>query len=198
MWVTGWDQTNDQLLLFKVTTSDLSIVSKTLLGACTEGELDAKTHVAYPHCGSFETGLVYVYGNMIAPAGLSGTCHVIKTEDSGTSFSTLESGWGSDYCSVFAVSAADSVGNRNRRAIRSTATSAKFYKGVTGLGEFYTFDFTKAVMVDAFTATEDLFAVGAAGAGTVMIMRSADRGETWTDITLNHPADGSITSAVYL
>lgn len=74
--------------------------SSTSLGAVTDVE------VAYVCAPIGDADLIYIHGNMDSPAGLTGRHHVIKSTNSGSTWSAVENGWGNTaVCKTFDVDA---------------------------------------------------------------------------------------------
>lgn len=96
LWLTIWR--DGTLYLQKWNTVDMTLTSTTNLGAATLGEINANTYIARVASVPGDNDAVYVYGRMVDPAGLTGTYHVIKSTNGGTSFSSVENSWGTNFC----------------------------------------------------------------------------------------------------
>lgn len=110
LWVACWR--NGTLYLEKYATSTMTRSSQTSLGAATLAELNANTYIARVAGVPGDKASVYVYGRMNAPAGLTGVRHVIKSANGGSSFSSVENGWSTDFCvalEVVAVSGTNTI-----------------------------------------------------------------------------------------
>lgn len=116
--VTVWaDETSDGLKLLVYNASTLAYVTRYDLGAATLVEVDARTYYAFPVTVLDDSNLWHVAGRMLDPAGLSGTQHVIKTANAGSSWSSVESGWNNDHCASLVVGNLDGS-NRDYKAMR--------------------------------------------------------------------------------
>lgn len=114
------------LYLQKRYLASAALVSETSLGTATMADVNAYTYIAY--CKALDDNTVYVYGNMSAPAGLAaGDYAIIKTTNGATSFSSITSGWGGDYCAALTITNAGTM-----HAIRqSSSTFVNMYQGDT-------------------------------------------------------------------
>jgi len=117
--VTVWAG-DDTLRLLQFNPSTLAYVSEFALGACTSTELDDLDYIAYPATVIDDDDLWYVYGRMNAPQALANPEHIIKTANAGSSFSSFENGWSTDYCISLVVDPDDGAANRAHYAVRQT------------------------------------------------------------------------------
>ena len=177
----------DILYLYKIATGSLSAVSNISLGAATIAEVLAGTYLAYPRVKEFDPSVMYVYGRMNAPAGLSGVQHIIKSLDSGVTFASVISDWDTHHCGVFQDADAEGI----LSAIRNTGAAPIYYRGAT-LAEVGALPLAEDVPVDAFTGMPGRIAVGAGSA----VCESVDNGLAWVD--QGYPAGGDIRSLVYV
>ncbi len=117
LWVTCWR--DDVLYLEKYDTSDMSRSDQISLGAATLAEVNANTYTARVAAVPGDKDSVFVYGRMVDPAGLSGTYHVIRSANGGSSFSSIEDSWGTDFCVDLEVVAVN--GSNTAYALRQEA-----------------------------------------------------------------------------
>lgn len=111
LWMVVW-KSDDTLWLQKRTVSTLATEAEYDLGGANQAEMEAQTYWAHPHTPPFDKDYCVVFGRMNAPAGLSGIQHVILTTTGGTSFSSVENGWGSDVCGALLVGELSASGQR--------------------------------------------------------------------------------------
>lgn len=106
VWVTIWKA--GTLYLQKWNVSAMTF-TETSLGSATEAQMEDRTYTAAPFAPLGDADQVYVYGRMDAPAGLTGDQHVIKSANSGSSFSSIENGWSDDRCAAFWADDSDNL-----------------------------------------------------------------------------------------
>lgn len=194
LWVTLWF--DDKLYLQKRSVSDLGLLAFYALGAATQGEMEAETYIAYPMTPLGDHDTCYVFGRMSNPQSLGGVQAVIKTDDGGSNFSSVESGWGPDVCAAFFVDGATLY------AIRQAGASypASLYSGVGSLAHISNLPFGAGVevWVDAFTRSgTGALAVGGRSAATVQIAFAVSPYIIWGDITDSFPGS-AVRSLTYL
>lgn len=197
LWITAFIDTT--LYLIKCLTADLSYVAKYSLGSATISQVLAKTYIAYPRTPPFDKNYCAVYGRMQNPQSLANPAHIIKTTDGGSSFSLVESGWGSDHCGALEIDQEEG-GRRWYQCVRNSSSAVpKFYRGQDAAQYVSDLPFASGsfVLVDALTTSTGRIAMGCNTAGNIMVVRSVDNGVTWEDITNNLPKTGSIVSAVF-
>lgn len=88
-WVTLW--TGDRLYLERWDLATMAMVTQSDLGPCTEAELDGRIYSAFPM--AYSDSVCYVYGRMLDPVGFVGTYHLLRTGNSGGSFTVVPTGW---------------------------------------------------------------------------------------------------------
>lgn len=115
LWLTVFR--DDNLYLQKWTISAMTF-TETDLGAATTAEMEAETYTAAPFAPFGDANLVFVYGRMADPAGLTGAHHVVKSTDGASTWANVENGWSTDRCLSF-YAGADNGGNREYYAVRS-------------------------------------------------------------------------------
>lgn len=118
LWLTCWR--NGTLWLEQWSTATMTRTSNVNLGSATLAEIDDLTYVAEVAAAPGSKATVYVFGRVSSPAGLSGVHHIIRSTNTGSSFSNIENGWSTDHCAAFAVGL-ESGGNRNLVAVRRGA-----------------------------------------------------------------------------
>jgi len=204
IYMTAW-RGDDNLVLYKINESDLSVTSTIELGACTHGELGSD-YVAYPYTPTFNASRAYVFGRMNAPQSLANPEHLIQTADGGATWQSKENGLGTSILTNFrAEGVAD--GARTFYGIVSGAGDVpKMYRGPESLA--YISDLSlpsgSIINIDAFAIRIDpdtkvaTIGVGNPGANSTMVVQSDDDGATWADTTLNLPTNGEITTCVFV
>ena len=203
LFITFWG--DDKLYSMTLNTSTWALGDQVELGSCTDTELDNGTYYAAPFTPTFDDSLVYIFGRMASPAGLSGTQHLIVSSDTGATFSSKVSSLGTSVLTNFRAEG-ETTGSRTFYGIVSaSAATPKFYRGTETLT--YVSDCTGLpnglVNVDAFavaippeSATPSAISVGSNTAQSVMVVQSTDNGANWVDITLNLPTTGEIKTCV--
>jgi hypothetical protein len=197
LWCTAYR--DGHLYIQRRLVSDLSCDRETDLGEATEAEVDAKAWIAYPMTPFGDASKCYVFGRMDAPASLSGTQHIIKTTDAASTFSSVESGWSTDYCSAFRAGQPLDDQDTLIAIRRKSGGGSTVYYGLAGASIASIGDVSIQVNVDGLTVsnTGDI-GIASDAAGSIMVMVIHPPYNTWLDITFNHPATGAVNSLVYL
>jgi len=184
-------KSNLGLFLEKRDKSDLRLLESYYLGEATLDEVESKTYIAYPHVPA--SGVCYVYGRLnrndtINPSGIA---HIAITEDSGETFSVLESGWGSNYCSALR----EYAGSYHAICTASGGVS-KYY--VDGGYKF-------TIPITVYVGAMDVNAVGEVAFGGLVSTTSGMVFETYpvsysgyVDITFDYPSGGGIYGLSYI
>jgi hypothetical protein len=200
LWITLW-RSDDTLAVQQRDTSTGALVAEYELGACTLAELNARTYWAAPYTPPFDKDTCYVFGRMNAPQALANPEHLIASTDGGTTWASVENGFGADYISAFRAEG-DTTGDRQFYAVRAiAAAAAQLYQGHETLTYRIDLPFAVGVTagVDALTVNPDgQVAVGADAAAANMIEITESPWASWTDITDSYPATGSVSSLTYL
>lgn len=111
LWVTTWESDpTGTLYLKKFNTLDMSLAASYALGVASSAQVSARDRFAHPATRLGQLNEVFVYGNMLAPQGFTGTVHVMRNTGAGVtgSYSVIENTWGTDFCGTFG---ADEAGN---------------------------------------------------------------------------------------
>jgi hypothetical protein len=195
LYLTAWKGT-DELVLQTWDTTLMAVSNEISLGACTIGELNAKTYWAAPYTPPFNQDYVYAFGRMNAPDGLANPEHIIESNDGALTFASVENGWGADYCGAFRAEGSTD-GARTFYAIRNiAAAAAKLHVGLEATTYRIDTAFVAGVWVDALTVNPDgQVAVGSDGTNDIEIIEAP--WTAWTDITDSYPG-AATQSLTYL
>lgn len=195
VYVTYSDNTN--LNWWAGTATSLIGVRNVSLGAGTIAEADVKTVIAYPvgeeynnigHGPDIEAATVY--GRMRGIPGLANPTHVASTENGGTSWRTVENGWGADHAGAMEYG----VGSGDNSIIRnSTLGLGILYRGRGSLLQKGIFG--SNVNPGALLDSRDGFlVVGASGnPATNRIAYTSSPYMLWSDLTRLFPSDANQT-----
>jgi hypothetical protein len=178
------------------------------LGAATLAQVQTRSRVAYPFAGSDQT--MWVFGNMLEPAFLTGTVHLMETTGAGASgtwanASVSLGSWASDDVldSLFVSTDLDGLGSRNFIAIRRQAGAApELWKGLGGLSFISTIPLPTGSSVEyrgMHVGRNTEISVGSAtlGTGSSRIFSAISPYTTWTDKTFDFPS-GTVEVLRYL
>ncbi len=205
LYLTAWKST-DVLVLQIWDIATMKMTSETSLGACTIGELNAGTYVAYPYTPTFTANRVYAFGRMTAPAGLAGVQHLIQSTDGGSAFTSAESGLGTSVLTNFRAEGEADGARTFYGIVSASAAAPQFYRGAETLASISTLsDLPNGLVnIDAFAIRIPpeggvaTIGVGSNAAQAIMVLQSEDDGATWADITLNLPTTGAIKTCVFV
>jgi len=78
-------------------TSTWSEIGDESLGTATESDTDERIAIAFPYTVPTIDDTVFVAGRMPSVSGI-GLAHIIRSDDVGSTFADVESGWGGDHC----------------------------------------------------------------------------------------------------
>jgi hypothetical protein len=193
LYLTAWG--DNQELLYQVRDmADLSLLGSYSLGACTEAELDAKTYYAIPLAIFGDDAFCWFYGRF-NPTSV-GLSQIIYTADYGASLTVFEAGWGSAYCG----SLVDDFGLVY--ACRVAGASTKLYSGdwqdTLALKSTLLFPTAINPFGMVYSWLDDSLYAAAAGANSLMVIRSNYPFTSWTDVTYNHSTAAGINAIVAL
>jgi len=205
LYLTVW-KGNDTLALLPINTGTYTAEgSEVSLGGCTAAELAGGTYYAAPYTPTFNDDRVYIFGRMSSPAGLSGTHHLIQSTDTGATFTSKESGLGTDLVTNFRAEGEADGARTFYAMVCGSGHSPRFYRGTESIALISTisgFASGDILNVDAFTVEVidgvGKIAAGSPSANAVMVVQSTDNGATWSDVTLNLPITGEIKSVVWV
>lgn len=179
---------DDELILYRPDLTQLAII-----GACTDAEWDAGTYSAACFNPIQEPDTIFVFGRFDATAGntgLTGVQHIIKAENGGITWDSIEAGWGTDHAGGF-IAGFDNGDGQRYWAIRNTATSAQFYSDIASLTLIETIaDFNIAPDGFAILDGQTMSAAGKLPDGATICYESYDGGTSWVDITGTLPVTG--------
>lgn len=161
-----------------------SIIANTLvsfsLGNCTLNELDNRTYVAWPLAGQDDAQQCFVFGRMT----IGGICHIAVYE-AGV-FSTIETGWGTDYCGSLVQKADGTL-----YSIRNSNAPPKLY--VDGVLASTT-NLVDGVNPHGLKYGNNRVYVTNNDGNAIMVSESQSPHSTWTNITANHGVSRGITA----
>jgi hypothetical protein len=105
LYLTTWESGAIKLRKYGVTGTGLTLSSTATLvtGTTSEDVLD-KAAIAYPLTPLGNKSLLYIYGRLTNPSGLSGTIAIMKSSNAGSSYSSVINNWGDDHCGALQVS----------------------------------------------------------------------------------------------
>lgn len=109
---TIWENDASDTLRLLVFNSSMVYSTEFSLGAATLTEIDDRDYFAFPVAVLDNDDLWHVAGRMDAPAGLTGTQHIIKSANAGGAWSSVESDQGSGVISGLVVKL-DNAGDRD-------------------------------------------------------------------------------------
>jgi hypothetical protein len=119
LYLTTWESGAIKLRKYGVTGTGLTLSSSaTLVTGTTIEEVLDKEAIAYPTTPLGNKNLLYIYGRLTNPAGLSGTIAIMKSTNAGSSYASVVANWGSDHCGALAVSRAGDTGLRALWAVK--------------------------------------------------------------------------------
>ena len=119
LWVTLWEGNNQiNLRKYGITAAGLTLTSShTLMTGTTVNDVTARTFDANPLAPLGNKNLIYVYGRLNNPQGLTGTVAIMNSSNGGSVWTSVINDWGADRCgSLFIGEEAGS--NRQAYAVR--------------------------------------------------------------------------------
>jgi len=177
-----------------------------LSAACTIGELNNSTYVAYPYTPTFEQNLCYIFGRWNDTA--EGITHLMLFDFNYAAPSrtrtVIEQGLGVDHIGAFRAEG-DTPSLRTFFGIVNSfggGAAPKLYGGVETFA--YISDLTFAagtwIYVDAMAVNlpKSTVACGGDTAAALMIIEASSPYTTWNDTTLSYPITGGVSSLLYV
>lgn len=119
LYLTTWESGAIKLRKYGVTGTGLTLSSTATLvtGTTIDNVLD-KEAIAYPYTPLGNKSLLYIYGRLTNPSGLTGDIAIMKSTNGGSSYAIVIANWGSDHCGALAVSRAGDTGLRALWAVK--------------------------------------------------------------------------------
>lgn len=121
LWVTLWEASNQiNLRKYGVSSAGLTLSNTyTLMTGTTLADVTAHTYDANPFAPLGDKNLVYIYGRLSNPQGLTGTVAIMNSSNGGTGWQKVINDWGADRCGSLYVGEAVS-GNRQVYGVRQS------------------------------------------------------------------------------
>ncbi len=204
-WLTVWRDGTMYLQRWDIPT--LTKELEITLGESTLAQVQARNQVAYPFAGSDQK--MWVFGNMVQPAYLTGTVHLAETTGAGASgtwaISPNLSSWDSADVldSLYVTPDLDGIGTRRFTAIRRRGSNApELWQGLNALTLVSALPFPNGTSIEyrgMHIGRGGGIAVGVAdvGTGSNRLVSSISPYTSWTDITYNYPS-GTVQVLRYL
>lgn len=119
LYLTTWESGAIKLRKYGVTGTGLTLSSTATLvtGTTIDNVLDREA-IAYPYTPLGNKDLLYIYGRLTNPSGLTGDIAIMKSANGGSSYAIVIANWGSDHCGALAVSRAGDTGLRALFAVK--------------------------------------------------------------------------------
>jgi len=182
-WVTTL--TNGSLYAKKIDFTTRQVLTSYLI--CTASEAELAAHTWEAHVYAFEQDRVVLFGRMSSPLSLTGTQHVIQTLDGGTTWTSVESGWGVDSCSAFVMNT-----NGEGLAIRTDVATEKgslYYGSLTLLKKMLDLDIDFRVPYSnlSFSVTGSIALTSDATETSKKVLYILPPYDSQTNLTFDHP-----------
>jgi hypothetical protein len=166
------------------------------IGDCTDAEYDAGTYSAALYSLLDDSAVLYVYGRFDCTNGdttLTGAQHVITSTDGGSTWASVESGWGSDICGAF-IAGTDPGTGRRLWGIRNIVSSGacQLYSDIDSLTAIGSVIASFFVEPEGFHILDGQTMVvgGRTADASAIAFESYDGGSNWSDITGTLPITG--------
>ena len=204
-WLTLWR--DNMMYLQRWDLPTLTKEHEISLGAATLAEVQAKSRIAYPFAGSDQE--MWVFGNMVDPAFLTGTVHLAETSGGGASGTwainpDLSSWGGTDVLdSLFVSTDQDGLGTRLFAAVRrQSGVTPELWQGINALNFISTIPFPTGTGVEyrgMHVGRNQAISVGTdtLGTGSSRILSAISPYTSWSDVTFDYPS-GTVQVLRYL